>query len=417
MKKQHLDFLIFILFSAIAVNFFYYINQDVTINFYAHPDKLNIMSGIIESFENEHPNISINYVQLPDDTNDKYEIISSKLALQNGTIDVIDSDITWPSIFVKAGWVADLTEYISEEERSLYLSSAIDAATVAEKIYGIPYRMDSGVLFYRKDLLEKYNQPVPETYEELTTISKLIMAQEKNLFGFAASWKNFEGLSCHFFEILWSGGFDFDTTHTPYTFDEKGMTDTLQSMQNMIYLDNIVSKEVTTYSSGDLRAAFIEGNLLFMRDWPTGWKKLSSEPKLNGKIGIASLPSLKAGNPSYGTLGGWMYMVSDASKHKKEAVEWIKFLTTIENEKLMNLNYNYLPSRKELYYDNDVLEQLPFLSEMSIYFNRSKPRPKISNYDALSLLIQEQVHTTLQNEQTPSETVIMMKLLLNKLTY
>lgn len=417
MKRNHIILLALILVSAIVVNLYYYLNRTVTLQFYAHPDKLGVMEEVIAAFEEDHPRIKINYVQLPDDTNDKYDIISNKLSTQQDSIDVFDADVTWPSIFVKSEWVANLDPFFSDDELQGYLSSAIDAATVDGMLYGIPYRIDSGVLFYRKDLLEKYNYQVPKTYTELRETALAIQAQEPDLNGFAASWKNFEGLTCNFFEILWSGGYDINTTQAPYSFEAKGLDETLTLMQSMIHIDKIVSADALTYSSGDLRAAFIEGNLIFMRDWPTGWRKLSESPELKDKIAVAPLPSLKPDQESYGAFGGWMYMVSKESKHKKEAVEWIKFLTTYENEKLMNLKYNYIPSRAALYSDEEVLGRMPFLDDMFDYFNESKPRPKVANYDELSLLLQSQVHLTLQNGQTPKEAIMMLEELLPRLLY
>jgi ABC-type glycerol-3-phosphate transport system substrate-binding protein len=417
MKKNHMILLALIFVSAIAVNLYYYLNRTVTLQFYAHPDKLGVMEEVIAAFEKDHPRIKINYVQLPDDTNEKYEIISNKLSTQQDSIDVFDADVTWPSIFVKSEWAANLDPFFSEDELEGYLSSAIDAATVDGMLYGIPYRIDSGVLFYRKDLLEKYGFQVPKTYKELIETALAIKAKEPDLNGFAASWKNFEGLTCSFFEILWSGGYDINTSQAPYRFETQGVDETLTLMQSMIHKDKIISTDALNYSSGDLRAAFIEGNLIFMRDWPTGWRKLSEAPELKDKIAVAPLPSLKSGQESYGAFGGWMYMVSKDSKHKKEAVEWIKFLTTYENEKLMNLKYNYIPSRVALYSDEDVLGRMPFLDEMFDYFNQSKPRPKVANYDELSLLLQSQVHLTLQNGQTPNEAILMLDQLLPRLLY
>lgn len=417
MKRNHVILLALILVSAIVVNLYYYLNRTVTLQFYAHPDKLGVMEEVIAAFEEDHPRIKINYVQLPDDTNDKYDIISNKLSTQQDSIDVFDADVTWPSIFVKSEWVANLDPFFNDDELQGYLSSAIDAATVEGMLYGIPYRIDSGVLFYRKDLLEKYNYQVPKTYIELRETALAIKAQEPDLNGFAASWKNFEGLTCNFFEILWSGGYDINTAQAPYRFDAKGLDETLTLMQSMIHIDKIVSADALNYSSGDLRDAFIEGKLIFMRDWPTGWRKLSEAPELKDKIAVAPLPSLKPDQESYGAFGGWMYMVSKESKHKKEAVEWIKFLTTYENEKLMTLKYNYIPSRVSLYSDEEVLGRMPFLDDMFGYFNQSKPRPKVANYDELSLLLQSQVHLTLQNGQTPKEAIMMLEELLPRLLY
>lgn len=417
MKKNHVILLLIILISAFFVNFYYFINQKVTVQFYAHPDKLGVMNEIIDAFEKANPRIKINYVQLPDDTNDKYAIISNQLSLQNGSIDVLDADVTWPSIFVESDWVASLDAYFEEDELKGYLQGSIDSATVNGKLYGVPYRIDSGVLFYRKDLLAEHGYAVPNTYEELIQTASAIKSKAPELNGFAASWKNFEGLTCNFFEILWSGGYDIDISETPYRINAQGVEETLNLMQAMINQYKIVPQEALNYSSGDLRASFIEGNLIFMRDWPTGWRKLSEAPELKDKIAVAPLPSLKAGHDSYGALGGWMYMVSKDSKHKKEAIQWIKFLTTYENEKLMNLNYNYIPSRIELYSDEEVLQRMPFLESMLDYFNQSRPRPKVANYDALSLLLQNQIHHTLTGDQTPKDAIIMLESLLPRLFY
>lgn len=417
MKKRPLFLLSLILISAVAVNVYFYLTKEVTLQFYAHPDKLGVMNEVITAFEAEHPRIHINYVELPDDTNDKFQIISAKLALQNGQIDVLDADVTWPSIFVKSNWVADLKPYFKDSEISEYLDSAVDAATVNEKLYGIPYRIDTGVLFYRSDLLEKYNKPIPTTYEELIQTSLEIQRQEPGLYGFAASWRNFEGLTCNFFELLWSAGYDLDTGQVPYAFDPSGLTQTLTLMQNMVHSDRIVPEESLNYSSGDLRKAFMSGKLLFMRDWPTGWRRLSEEPSLTGKFGVAPLPSIQPGHDSNGTFGGWMYMVSKDSKNKREAVTWIKYLTAYEVEKRMNLEYNYIPSRKALFSDADALVKMPFLKDLESYFNQSKSRPKVANYDALSLLLQSQIHLTLQNGQTPEQAVTTLETLIQKLPY
>lgn len=415
MKKNQILLLSIILISALAVNLHFYLNRTVTLQFYAHPDKLGVMEEVIDAFEAKHPRIRINYVQLPDDTNDKFDVISGHLSMDGGAIDVLDADVTWPSIFVKSGWVASLDQYFSPSELEAYLNSAVDAATVNGKLYGIPYRIDSGVLFYRKDLLETYGHPVPTTFDELRSIAQDIQAKEPGLYGYAGSWRSFEGLTCNFLEILWSGGYDIDTGEMPYRLNTSGVEKTLTLMRNMIHEDDIVPETALTFSSGDLRTAFTEGQLLFMRDWPTGWRRLSEAEALKDKIGVAPLPSLKAGHEAYGAFGGWMYMVAKDSRHPKEAVQWIKFLTTYENEKLMNLNYNYIPSRKALFQDEDVLNRMPFLEEMLPYFNASRSRPKVANYDELSLLLQSQIHLTLQDTQTPETAVRTLETLIPKL--
>jgi multiple sugar transport system substrate-binding protein len=61
-----------------------------------------------------NPKIKIKLIELPDDTNEKYEVLNSALALEDGSIDIIDSDVIWPAIFVEAGWVEPLGQYFGE---------------------------------------------------------------------------------------------------------------------------------------------------------------------------------------------------------------------------------------------------------------------------------------------------------------
>jgi len=406
MKKIKL-FLILLIILFISINIYIQLNKKIVINFYSHPDKLGFLKQAITEFEQEHKNIYINLVELPDNTNDKYEIISSTLSLKNGAIDVIDADVTWPSIFVNAGWVENLDELLPLEERSKYLDSAIDSATIDGKLYGLPYRIDSGMLYYRSDLLKKYGFDVPKTWDELIRISKYIMEKENNdeLYGYAGSWYKFEGLTCNYLELLWSdGGTLIDSQHNLTSKDSA--TKALKTMYDMVYTEKITPSTISDLKSGDLRKLFIEGKLIFMRDWPTGWRYIkNSDDEIRNNVGVSPLPYFKNYGKSHGTYGGWLYMISKYSEHKKESMEFIKFLTSYEQEKKNTLIYNYLPSIKKLYYDKDILVNMPFLKQMNSYFNMARPRPRVYNYDIISYIIQDEVYNSINNEVSPNESI------------
>lgn len=417
MKRQPIIAIFLIILVVAAVNFFYFSNQVVTLNFYSHPDKNGTLRESILKFETENPKIRINLVELPDNTNEKYEIISSKLALKDGSVDIIDSDVTWPAIFVSSGWIEPLDRYFSKEELAEHFTSSIEAAKIGEKLYGIPYRFDSGLIFYRKDLLDKYGFNIPKSYDELIAISKTITANEPNLYGYSGSWKNFEGLTCNYIEMLWASGGDF-------TFDEKGVIqfdqktayNALKTMTDLIYKYKLSPVESTTFTSGDVRKLFAEGQLLFMRDWPAGWSVINgSDSKVRTLVGAMPIPKNHELGESPGTYGGWQYMVSKHSKHKTAAVKFIKFMTSNEEQKRTFMAYSYLPSKSELYYDKDIQEKIPFALELSEYFNTAKTRPRVDNYDDITFIIQNEVYKTLHNEQTPEEGVVNMNDLLTSL--
>jgi ABC-type glycerol-3-phosphate transport system substrate-binding protein len=38
----------------------------------------------------------------------------------------------------------------------------------------MPWFADAGLLYYRRDLLDKYDRPVPETWDELTETARIV---------------------------------------------------------------------------------------------------------------------------------------------------------------------------------------------------------------------------------------------------
>lgn len=417
MKRQPIIAIIFIIFVVAAVNFFYFSNQVVTLNFYSHPDKNGTLRESILNFETDNPKIRINLVELPDNTNEKYEIISSKLAQKDGSVDIIDSDVTWPAIFVNSGWIEPLDRYFTEDELSEHFSSSIEAAKIGDKLYGIPYRFDSGLIFYRKDLLDKYGFNTPKSYDELIAISKTITENEPGLYGYSGSWKNFEGLTCNYIEMLWASGGDINFDENGVIeFDQKNAYSALKTMTDMIYKYKLSPEASTTYTSGDVRKLFAEGKLLFMRDWPAGWAVVNgSDSKVRTLVGAMPIPKNHETGQSPGTYGGWQYMISKHSKHKSAAVKFVKFMTSDEEQKRTFMAYSYLPSKSELYFDKDIQEKIPFALELSDYFNEAKTRPRVDNYDDITFIIQNEVYKTLTSEQTPEEGVVNMNELLTQL--
>ncbi len=401
-KNQGLLIVVTLIAIGLLVNSIYIMNKKVELALYFHPDKLGFLSKSIQEFESSHPKIKIKLIELPDDTNAKYEVLNNALALEDGSIDIIDSDVIWPAIFVDAGWVEPLDAYFTNEELSAFLQSAIDAGTIDNHLYGIPYRIDSGMLFYRADLLEKYNQKVPETWEELIDTSQTIINGEGNIYGLAGSWYEYEGLTCNYLEFLWgNNGQVFDADHQ-LALNSPAAKESLQLMVDMIYKYGIVPPDVTTYTSGGVRKAFINEGLIFMRDWPAGWKTVNADDSpVKGKVKAAPLPTFGKENKSQGALGGWMFMISKHSKHKDEATQFIKFMISEEKEREMVEVHNYLPVVKTLYTEPAMVEQMPFIDQMMPFFNQAKPRPRVAYYDKISYILQGEITKALTGQIDP----------------
>lgn len=81
--------------------------------------------------------------------------------------------------YVKSGQVADLTPFIKQNEAfaDRFLPTSWSAVTTDQKIYGIPEEnVAVAVVFYNKDIFQKYHLSPPATWPELMNVVKALNA-------------------------------------------------------------------------------------------------------------------------------------------------------------------------------------------------------------------------------------------------
>ena len=61
------------------------------------------------------------------------------------------------------------------------MKPAVDAATYFNKLYAYPITSNGGLLFYRKDLLDKYSLQPPTTFDEMKAACDKITGRREQL--------------------------------------------------------------------------------------------------------------------------------------------------------------------------------------------------------------------------------------------
>ena len=371
--------------------------QKVELHFYSHANP--VTDEIVKAFEAENPNIDIIKVDIPKHE-DRLTFIQKAIENPEKEVDIIDSDIVWTYTLAKNNHVTAIDSHFTNAELNNFFSSALQGNIIDDKLYGIPYRTDTGILYYRKDLLNQYNQKVPTTYKELIAVYENISEQE-DIYGLAGSWYPYEGLTCNAMELLWTYGGQINTENNR----EGNIIDTEENRYAFKEMKTLVDKGIThpdifELKSKQLREEFFAGNLLFMRDWPAGWHKIVESGKLDieDQVGITYLPLGQPNGDNSGALGGWQLMVSETSKDKEESINFIKFFTNYENSKKLILGMSYLPVRNDLYNDSKIISEMPFIKRNSKLFSNARHRPFHENYVEFSQIYIDQVSKYLKGE-------------------
>jgi ABC-type glycerol-3-phosphate transport system substrate-binding protein len=131
------------------------------------PAVSDVYRALTQQFERQTPGVRINLQVLPGTSGEQYNRYVTLFAAKDASVDVISIDVIWPAPMVAAGWLAPLDQWFTPDKREVFLPGAIRANTIGGKVYGVPWYTDAGLLYYRKDLLAKYNAKVPATWDEM----------------------------------------------------------------------------------------------------------------------------------------------------------------------------------------------------------------------------------------------------------
>ena len=374
--------------------------EAVTINYYGRPDDNNVETTIVKAFEESHPDIKINYVELPDSSNDRLKTINTVLQAGDSSIDVFAGDVTWPPIFASAGWVVPLDDYIETEELDDYLPGPLNAFQLMGKTYGLPFMADAGTLYYRKDLLDKYGKEVPATWKELCETAQEIVEKEGDpeLKGFASYWMQNESLTSSMLEIYWEKGARIIDDNGECVIDQGLLEETLSDMKNMIDSE-ITVDGIETLGTADARKVVCAGKAVFARDWLSGYGPYNN-PESSEVAGNMEITTL----PSYGCLGGWGVMVSAYSKHPAEAVEFARFRADYDSQMIALELVDIKPTIASAYTDEEVLAKKPELPKYLPALEQSRPRPKSPFYAEVSGVMQLEIHSVITGMSTPADS-------------
>jgi len=373
------------------------------------PNELAFFEGLLASFTAD-TGIEVAMIRQSTDSTQRKQGILLALRGHRPDPDVMLLDVAWIGQIAASNWLEPLESY--NINRQDYFASIIDLAdTYESQLIGLPLYIDGGLLYYRRDLLQKHGfAGPPQTWAELRQMAEKIVALERgqnpNFWGHVWQGAQYEGLICNALEFFTSaGGGFFNGTATP-VLDQPANVEALRYMNELIHKQPISPPNTfTDMKEEEVRMHFHNGNALFERNWPYAWGlHNAADSPVQGKVGIAPLPGFVAGR-SASTLGGWHIVMSKFSDKKPEAASLIKFLTSAPVQKKLSLKLGWNPGRVDVYDDEEVLAANPALKDLKQVFNNAVPRPIIPYYSNVSQILQKHVSAALANRATPEESL------------
>jgi multiple sugar transport system substrate-binding protein len=355
------------------------------------PNQPEVWKELIQEFQKKNPLIRVHLQVGPHSSTAYHAIVTQRLKNRDPSVDIFFMDVIWPPEFSNAGWALDLTPRFNKQEQMKFLPGPIRANTHLGKIYGVPCYLASGIFYFRKDLLGKYDLNPPDTWGQMISQGKRIHKNENDpgLYTYSAQFKQYEGLVCNMLEFIWSNGGAVLDSESGRSF----LADTAALEAVAFVRDQVVGKAAPkgalNYEEPESITLFIQGKAIFHRNWPYAWA-VANDPKKSkvaGKVGVGNLPRF-SGHSSFSTLGGWQFGISRWSQNEEAAWKFVSFMTSYQGQKILALKAGLAPTRRAVYHDPEVMDKMPHLKSFLPVFENAKPRPLSPVYPMISQELQ-----------------------------
>lgn len=347
----------------------------------------------------------VEFVSMPNNPNETLALYQQLLSSGSDKIDVLQIDTVWPGIL--ANHLIDLKPYSRGQENQSFPGMVVNN-TVNGRFIAMPWFIDTGLLYYRKDLLDKYQMKAPATWEELDAGARRIQGDERaagneKMWGYVWQGRAYEGLTCDALE--WISSYDGGTViddQGRVTIDNPRAVKALELAAG--WVGTISPKAVLNHGEEEARGVFQTGNAVFMRNWTYIWALLNHPASpVKGKVGVALLPRGGADGRASAALGGWQLAVSRYSSHPALAADLVMHLTSAEVQKMRAVKAAYNPTIPTLYEDKDILAANPFMADLLPTFSVAVARPSTITgvkYNQVSNQFWNAVHDVLSGSDT-----------------
>jgi multiple sugar transport system substrate-binding protein len=307
-----------------------------------------------------------------------------------------------------------------------------------KNIYTVPFDSTTMILYYRKDIFDKYKDQfynemgydwtpgTPDfTWERYYEVAKWIddnVPNEEVKYGSGLMAERHNSIFCEFSNILASNGGDYFSdnkinTLGLKTFSQINVLDEnfIQSLDMYKKIYSVSAPQSVNWNWTDLSRVFRNGEIAMMSNWDENYTYVEDavHSKVAGKVGYSIMPSgdVRSAN-IYG--GSGIGINKYASESEKQAA-WLYIVwATSKDMQLKVLNHpegGSLPTRKSAYEDPLINKQIRnsdstsdrdiILKHMNAVLNAWEPeniylRPKVSNFYEVEKVLVNNLHDMIE---------------------
>lgn len=320
------------------------------ITVWAMGEEGKLLKEMAKEFEKENEGLTVEVQALPwENAHDK---LLTAVASGNGP-DVLQLGATWIPEFAEAGALLDLRDYVKDNPefaKENYFEGAQSLMEYNDEVVGIPWYVDTRVLYYRTDILAEVGyDEAPKNWEELEDAAQKLADRGEGQWGLDIDQKD----QITPFIFAWQNGYQADIENNDLNLDSPEFIDAMEYYTS--FFENGYSQQIEGL---DIIQAFGNGSKAMFFSGPWMINQLNDQvPDIEGDWSVATMPGNTSNTSS---LGGAVFSVFHTSDNVDNAMKFISYMNETETQLEWMETSSTLPSRVEAWED-------PRLSEDEMY--------------------------------------------------
>jgi multiple sugar transport system substrate-binding protein len=353
------------------------------------------LGPFIKDFQAANPDADVKVTAVPWDA--AHDKISTAIA-SGDTPDVTLVGTTWMGEFAKADGL-DPTPPDLVDESSFY-PGAWDSTVVDGTSYGVPWYVETRVLYYRTDLAAQAGwDKAPTSWDELSQFASDLKSKagvDMPLYvqpGQTGSWQTA-------LPFAWSAGAKMTDDNGNYTLDSDGMKAGLEYYKSLF--DDGYSS-TSTLDPGELESGFAKGDIgsFISGPWEIGLVKdagLSTD-----KFTVAPLPGQDSGMGTSFIGGGDLAVFKD-SDNRDGAWKLIEWLSQADVQSKWYETMSDLPAVKASW-DTGELADDPLLSVFGTQLDDGQAPPTTPTWEQVAAAIDRDIEQVVKGKLSVDDAV------------
>lgn len=352
--------------------------DQVVLHFWAMGREGEVVRELLPAFERAHPEIRVEIQQSP------WLSAQEKLLTAfagDVTPDLCQLGNTWVPQFAALGALAPLDARVAASKsiaRSDYFDGIWESNRIGPTLYGLPWYVDTRVLYYRKDLLAQagFDKP-PRTWNEWNQMLAALKQRAPQNFGVLLPLNEFEPLLMLALqqkeELLRDGGRYGNFRSAEF---RRTLTYYVEMFRNQW------APKVSNTQISNVWDEFGKGYFSFYISgpWNIAEFKKRLPPELAQSWSTAPLPG--PNGPGASIAGGSSLVVFKASRHQKEAWQLIEYLSQPEVQRRFYELTGNLPPRRSGW-EGTALAVDPHAAAFRDQLERAKSPPKVPEWERI----------------------------------